>query len=203
MKNGRKFSCSPVTQTLGRVFGSQHTLWPWVPCVPCGLWGPQAAQNYIWGPHLPMWGRWVHGGLLTHTTQGCFWQCATHHAPAQHRTNHKLAAKPGRVLVYMHDNAGCLRGTFLRLTALAAFLEMRAQKRAATTAAASTTTTTCAHCPAVTDRHYEAPIQTPKLRGTIPTSQARVHSCLASEPPRTPAPLRGTYNYREQMGRQC
>ena len=71
---------SPVTRTLGPVLGSQQPSCPWVPCVPPGLWGPQGAQNYLWGTLWAMQGQWVHGNLLAHTTKGWLCQCTAHHA---------------------------------------------------------------------------------------------------------------------------
>ena len=71
---------SPITRTLGPVLGSQQPSCPWVPCVPPGLWGPQGAQNYLWGTLWAMQGQWVHGDLLAHTTKGWLCQCTAHHA---------------------------------------------------------------------------------------------------------------------------
>ena len=45
---------SPVVWTLGPVLGSEPTLHPRVSCVAPGLWGPEGAQNYIWGALWPM-----------------------------------------------------------------------------------------------------------------------------------------------------
>ena len=121
---------------------------------------PRGAKLH-WGPHLPMWGRWVHGGLLAHTAQGCFLQCATHHAPVQHKSNHKSAAQPGTVLVHMHGSASCSRSTFLRPTALTAFPETHAHAHSALPppppAAAPPPPPPARTAPAVTDRLYMKP----------------------------------------------
>ena len=51
----------PITKTLRPVLGLQQTFWPWAPCVPCGLWGPQGAHvcaKLHWG------GTSAHVGLV-------------------------------------------------------------------------------------------------------------------------------------------
>ena len=47
-------------------------VYPWVPCVLPGLWGPQGARNYLWGALSAMQSHWAHRDLLVHTTQGWF-----------------------------------------------------------------------------------------------------------------------------------
>ena len=91
----KDLSYSPVTRTLGPVLGSQQPSCPWVPCVPPGLWGPQGAQNYLWGTLWAMQGQWVHGDLLAHTTKGWLCQCTPHHAQTRPQNGHKPAAQPG------------------------------------------------------------------------------------------------------------